>query len=261
MIAATCDVPSTNLLPAPAAPPPSATAQPRPWGFWATLGWGLLAACAGVLALIGYVVIWMLTHQLRTPDLDDAFHSELAGVVMWIAPFAVLAGAIAIKGASQREYFGLRAMSGRDLLIGVGCLSVLIAAFTALTTMFGIDDGSKFMETTYRASKLAGVLPLMWILVVIVAPVTEELLFRGFLHRGWSSSRLGAPCTIILTSGLWAILHQQYNWACIFFIFLMGLTLGWLRQRSGSTTLTIVLHGLNNLVSTIIVAVQLEWFS
>ena len=41
----------------------------------------------------------------------------------------------------------------------------------------------------------------------------------------------------------------------------MGLMLGWLRQRSNSTTLTIVLHELNSLLCTVLVTVKLEWLS
>ena len=53
-----------------------------------------------------------------------------------------------------------------------------------------------------------------------------------------------------MTSALWAVLHQQYNVLGILFIFVMGLIFGWLRQRSGSTTLPIVLHTINNLLAT-----------
>ena len=104
-------------------------------------------------------------------------------------------------------------------------------------------------------------LPMLWPATIIVAPVTEELLFRGFLHRGWALSWLGVSGTIVLTSALWAALYQQYNWPGILRIFLMGLIFGWMRQRSGSTTLTIILHSLNNLLATILVAVQIEWLT
>ncbi len=39
----------------------------------------------------------------------------------------------------------------------------------------------------------------------------------------------------------------------------MGLLFGWLRQRSGTTTLTIVLHALNNLFAMAVVAFQVQW--
>src|SRR5260370_238343 len=78
--------------------------------------------------------------------------------------------------------------------------------------LLGIDAGSKAVAAAYRAAKLAGMLAALWLAVVIAAPVSEELLFRGFLHRGWAPSWLGIAGTIILTSALWAALHQQYNW-------------------------------------------------
>ena len=54
--------------------------------------------------------------------------------------------------------------------------------------------------------------------------------------------------TIVVTSALWSVLHQQYNVLGILFIFVTGLIFGWMRQRSRSTTLPIVLHTLNNLL-------------
>ena len=117
------------------------------------------------------------------------------------------------------------------------------------------------MEATYLAAKAAGVLPLLWLSTVVVAPVTEELFFRGFLHRGWAPSWLGVSGTIVVTAALWAVLHQQYNILGLLFIFVAGLILGWMRQRSGSTLLPMVLHTANNLLATSLVTIQVEWLS
>ena len=64
-----------------------------------------------------------------------------------------------------------------------------------------------------------------------------------------------------MTSALWALLHQQYNVLGILFIFVMGLIYGWLRQRSNSTLLPMVLHTVNNLWATGFVAIQVELLS
>jgi membrane protease YdiL (CAAX protease family) len=105
------------------------------------------------------------------------------------------------------------------------------------------------------------VLPALWLATVIVAPITEELLFRGFLHRGWAPSWLGIPGTIILTSALWTALHLQYNGFGLLCVFAIGLLFGSIRQRGGSTTLTIMLHTLNNVIATILITIQVEWLS
>jgi len=90
-----------------------------------------------------------------------------------------------------------------------------------------------------------------WVLMVIVAPVTEELFARGFLYRGWSESFLGPVGAILLSSAVWTALHLQYDWYFFGEVFSIGLLLGYLRYRFHSIWLTIILHGLNNLAAVV----------
>ena len=46
---------------------------------------------------------------------------------------------------------------------------------------------------------------------------------------------------------MWTALHLQYDWFFLGEVFSIGLLLGYLRYRSNSIWLTVVLHGLNNL--------------
>jgi membrane protease YdiL (CAAX protease family) len=238
-----------------------ARAELRPWGFWGSLGWGLFAMATGLFAVVIYTGVWMLTHQLRIPVASDAAFGIVAGIAGSVAPVIVLIIAVKSRQYSLRDYFALGGIPRSHLVLGIACLFALVAVFDAMERLFGVDAGSKSVVETYQAAKLAGMLPMLWLAVVIVAPVTEELLFRGFLQRGWAGSWLGVAGTIVLTSALWAVLHQQYNWLGIFAIFLMGLLFGWLRRRSGSTTLTITLHALNNLLAMTCVAIQVEWLT
>jgi len=100
---------------------------------------------------------------------------------------------------------------------------------------------------------------LIWISVVIVAPISEELAFRGFIFRGLSVSWLGVSGTLIATSAAWASMHVQYDAYTLAQIFLIGLLLGWIRWASGSTLLTILLHMLANLTACIQAAIKVEW--
>jgi membrane protease YdiL (CAAX protease family) len=69
-------------------------------------------------------------------------------------------------------------------------------------------------------------------LVSLAAGVGEEVLFRGALQP-----RIG----IVATAGLFAVLHVQYQVPGILMIFVVGLALGLLKQRT-STTFTAVVH-------------------
>jgi uncharacterized protein len=232
-----------------------------PWGFWGSLGWGLFACAAGMFSVFVYTIIWMLTHGLQTVNAEDPAYATATGILVLSAPIVVLLIAAKVRKLSLRSYFALDGFSGRNLALGLGCLAALIAVFVAIQLLLGIEGGSKYMEATYRAAKAAGILPLMWLSLVVVAPVTEELFFRGFLHRGWAPSWLGVSGTIVVTAALWALLHQQYNFLGILFIFVMGLIFGWMRQRSGSTLLPMALHMANNVFATVLVTIQVEWLS
>jgi uncharacterized protein len=62
-------------------------------------------------------------------------------------------------------------------------------------------------------------------------------------------------------SVLWASLHVQYDWTGIVQIFAIGLFLGFMRWRSGSTLLTFFLHALFNLEGTMETVAQLHFFT
>jgi len=84
-------------------------------------------------------------------------------------------------------------------------------------------------------------------LSVIIAPVAEEILTRGFLQRGWVRSQGSAQLGIVIIAAIWAALHFPYGRILCADIFVMGLLLGWARWQSGSTITTILMHALYNL--------------
>jgi membrane protease YdiL (CAAX protease family) len=140
-------------------------------------------------------------------------------------------------------------------------MAALLIAFDVLTYATGRDLVPAFMFESYKTARASGSMVLFFIAVVIIGPVTEEIVFRGFLFRGLSASFLGVAGTLIATSVAWALMHVQYDALIIAQIFLIGLLLGWLRWASGSTLLTISLHMLANLVATIEAAIKVEWMS
>jgi membrane protease YdiL (CAAX protease family) len=140
-------------------------------------------------------------------------------------------------------------------------MAALLIAFDVLTYATGRDIVPAFMLESYKTARASGSLVLFFIAVVIIGPVTEEIVFRGFLFRGLNASFLGLTGTLIVTSIAWALMHVQYDALIIAQIFLIGLLLGWLRWASGSTLLTISLHVLANLVASIEAAIKVEWMS
>lgn len=92
-------------------------------------------------------------------------------------------------------------------------------------------------------------------LLVIVAPVTEELLFRGIILRGLLKRHRPAMA-IILSALLFATLHVN-PWQLIP-TFIIGAALGWFYWRTGSLWLCVLGHAINNGLFMIVTAVPVD---
>jgi membrane protease YdiL (CAAX protease family) len=86
-------------------------------------------------------------------------------------------------------------------------------------------------------------LPVVAVFAVILGPMFEELVFRGFLQPLFSRS--SAARGLILTSALFSVLHGAQNewlWQYLLLLFFAGLAFGLVRQRTGSTAAAFLLH-------------------
>jgi uncharacterized protein len=93
---------------------------------------------------------------------------------------------------------------------------------------------------------------LLFIAVVITAPIFEELIFRGFIYKGLESSPLGIVGAIIITSVLFTLIHSgQYDLSVLLVLFPLAVIIGLSRYRSGGIYLPIYLHFVNNLYSAV----------
>ena len=141
----------------------------------------------------------------------------------------------------------------RDAAITLAVTVALALAFDALDYLLDRDLVPSEQINFYRSAREAGAgwLVTLWIDVVVAAPLGEEIVFRGFLYRGWARSPRAVVPAVAVISALWAILHVHYDWFLILEIFLVGLVLGWARWRSGSTMLTFAMHAFNNTWATV----------
>ena len=103
-------------------------------------------------------------------------------------------------------------------------------------------------------------LPLLLLALVVLAPLGEEVLIRGFLYTGVASSRWGPGTAIVLSAIVWAAMHlQQYDAHDILFIVLAGLYLGFVRFKTASLPLTMLLHSIANAAATAELLIQEHW--
>jgi membrane protease YdiL (CAAX protease family) len=97
-------------------------------------------------------------------------------------------------------------------------------------------------------------LAVMVVVAVVVAPVWEEIAFRGFLQP-FLRRRLGGTGSIVLTAVLFSLIHEPLSkfLAVPLFVFPLALALGYCYERTQRLAAPILLHMLHNLVSVIAV--------
>src|SRR5262249_33732456 len=222
------------------APPPGPHA---PLGVWVTLGWAvlvfLLAQVPGFLVL----VIWQAGQSVPVSDIQfNGPALALATLVTNPVMVALLALVARRTGWNWAEYLGLVRFRAADLVHGVVIIAVLVIVIDGYSWLAGRELVSQFQVDTMTTAHAGGAVFTLVLAIVVVGPIGEEALFRGFLFRGWVRDGWPGVAGLIALTALFAVLHAQYDLFGITQVFLLALVLGWLRWRSGSTLLTIVLH-------------------
>jgi membrane protease YdiL (CAAX protease family) len=214
-------------------------ASEQPWGFWATLAWTALALGLAVAVALP-AANWAATGLFPTHP-GRFVRDDIALIVGVVIAVAVLAFAVRRAGWSPAAYFALTRPSTRHLVIGIAVVAIAQAAFFSLLFLVGKGIPTPAESRLDRAAgALAVLLPLFT--AIIVSPISEEVIFRGFLYRGLAASRLGIGGAITLTALAWTAAHYDRSWNYLIASLAFGLILGWCRWRTGTTTLPIVLH-------------------
>ncbi len=85
---------------------------------------------------------------------------------------------------------------------------------------------------------------LLFIAVALIAPLGEELLFRGFLQKIIEKEWEDITKAILTTSLIFAFIHMNPYWFVQ--IYILGIVLGFLSWKTKSVFPPLILHGMNN---------------
>jgi hypothetical protein len=249
-------------------PPEAASSPPAPstaWGFWPTFLFSLLIGVVNGLAALLAVLIVLDVAIISDPNfswtdyvlsgIDNEFGPVLVVSVLLsgIVSLALIAGLIKARhGASIKEYLALKPLPLKTmaglvaLTLGMLLLSAVIDSFRSLP-----EDGG-------GVTLFDGVWPVFaFLAVVVMAPLFEETMFRGFMFQGFLRTRLGPSLAIILPAIWWGALHAQYAFFDQVVIMVFGVVLAVTRLRTGSLWGPIAMHATWNLVAFVqIVAIS-----
>lgn len=214
-----------------------------PWTLAETIGW---LVCSWLVLFAMFWFAWLVQAAMLL--LFDARELPL-GMVLFIntCVFALLApmsaGLSMMRGYTASEYLNLKWPTWKQTAVGVASIGLIFLAATLLVP----DDATQASDRVMRkVLQWDGVLPFTLFAVLVLAPVWEEIFFRGFIYKGIEVSALKWPGATIITAAAWALVHIDQHAVGMALIFIIGLALGAIRAWTGSTLLTIGLHVLWN---------------
>lgn len=172
---------------------------------------------------LSYIVLLFFMHHLVTRQ----YHRPFREAVRWIAP----------PGPSWAYYL----TGGVVLSFGVGILSRILPVPQALPIDKYFQDASSAW--------------LMTIFGISMAPIVEELFYRGFLYPVLAR-KLGVPVSAVITSAAFALMHSSqlaHAWGPLLILFLVGMALTITRIVTGSVIPGVLVHiGYNGTLFTIL---------
>lgn len=142
----------------------------------------------------------------------------------------------------------LRPTHPRWLLAAVllGCMMPLLGGVLTQLLAHGRHISQDIETLTISA-------PLIWrivlaLMAVTLAPLLEELLFRGLLLSALIP-RFGVRLGVLLSAAAFATIHLpglEWQWYAVPALILLGIVLGWLRLHYQSLWPAVVAHGMHN---------------
>ena len=97
---------------------------------------------------------------------------------------------------------------------------------------------------------------LLFIAVAVIAPLGEELLFRGFLQQILEKHWRDVTRAILVTSLFFAMIHMNPYW--FIQIYILGILLGFLAWKTNSVIPPLILHSINNTMAMVFSFTEIE---
>jgi len=217
--------------------------------------------------VLAFVFVFLSVSLAATVSMAPAVYENIdTQAILWnsVIWWALILGPILLslrfRGFKLGSVFGIDKMPvGRSLLLGI---SLLISAYP---TVFAVGvltsillkinpttDVQEVMRIFENATAVTQRIPII-LLAVAIAPVAEELAFRGYLY-GVIKRFFGAVPALLLSGILFALIHL--NLPSFFPLLVLGWVFALAYELSGSLLVPMTMHALFNALNLILALVE-----
>jgi membrane protease YdiL (CAAX protease family) len=243
-------------------------------GLWISLGWigmyfGLQLFFGGIAAAYAIFSNKKFMESVASgaaPDINEATLMAQMGLPLFVS--VLISGLVALvilwlhlEKNNNHMRIGLFAQSklSTGMTIGLGVALMIAAGLFGEAYGRFIVPGKELQAGVNQMIDAISKTPLnhvlLFVTIAIVAPVLEEILFRGYLQSALMH-RMKPWLAILLASSLFGIVHMQPLAFPVLTV--LGAVFGYLYYKTGSLKVNILLHILNNGVAYILMATGLS---
>ena len=233
-------------------PRPAPAAGPQRWSY------GDIAHV--VVFYLGVMVLAQMCAFMLTAQRLPTHAVELSAVVSTTFANVCVCLYIIVLGEFRRgKTLGALGLSRRDWAwhLGLGIYLYVCFCPVVLASMQLVQVASEFLGHGLPAQPLVrlvmteharSVMAAVVALVVVVAPLTEEVIFRGFLFSALRD-KMGRWSAIVLSAALFAMAHMSLS--AFVPVFLLGLLLAWVFDHTETLVASMAIHLTHNTASVL----------
>ena len=212
------------------------------------------ATWGGGPVLVGLALL--LTITIIAAGIASAFDPDIESVEAVLTLQAMLAAAMVFvpffivgrRGDVSPAVLGLGPSRHAPVRTAVIAYLAYIACALVISALLAPEQEDITRELGVDESALAAI--AAFFLIVIAAPVAEEIFFRGFMFAGIRSHGSFVVAALV-SSGVWGLFHytDPDSWPVVLQLSLFGIILAAVYERTGSIRPCIALHMLNNAIA------------
>ncbi|GEM_PF-435035 len=212
-------------------------------------GWALSSFFI-IQLFVGFILSAMAQMGVDFSGVDSTLFTTIVSAICYVLTLAVVIGVpwVAWKRRATQNEIGLQRLPTWGEL-GLAPLGFVVYLITSAVVVYLVTkfvpafDVKQVQEIGFSQLGTRLEYILAFFILVIVAPVAEEILFRGYLY-GKMQKYIPWWGAALVTSALFGLAHGQWNVAIDTFI--LGMFLATLRTITGSLWPSILLHMIKN---------------
>lgn len=206
-----------------------------------------------ILAPVVFLTGAAMVAQIFIPAFEPGSAAEIQAYhALWIVTCLSMALWFGLMSL-WCEWLGAGAFAGqmkvdsRWLIVAIVAGPVLLILPSIVVSSLIQEEGWQYRTEINRAIFEPQNWSLAYVfMAVLLAPVVEEVTFRGIAFGTLISRGFSAPAAIVLSSLAFAISHLQYSPAAMLVVFLSGVGFAVLRLMSGTMIVPIIAHAVAN---------------